>query len=509
MLTCPLAYFESLELPGGLPFGLRVCRRAFRTEKAFFTVNCIPASVLPCERERFYTLQVEVASELRSLLEGSTLVNPRKGGVNTPAVSAIPQYHGPLRVAVKSASSAIKVELGSGGGSAEGTSASAESSKGDGKTDGVEYIPSPLVASCVSALLLALGPVVGISVKRLSLMVEALEGLAVSEGSGRSRESEGLGALVLRAQVELASLKAAASGAAEELLGADMAGDDSTDIPRVKVAGDALSSVRSARGILAAEAFLAGKLLKAKETALASKVGGKGGKEEGQKVPPSKDQKAKEKTKGADGAAKAGGKETGLELAVTAVSLDGPLGGEKKTVAREAVKEAKGNDKQKTTNQGAEPSTSGVSDPEPVDSKAATGGRERGKGRTPKPENGQPTSEQGGVERGRGRGGAKASEKAEKKAKKGGVALGKGTALVKEFVDGMLALQGGDDRAVLAAITAALDPLNKELGALVGKVKESLESNAARRKPKIAKVSGAKDWKLKGYLVWIGNVLVA
>jgi hypothetical protein len=452
-----------------------------------------------------FTLQVEVASELRSLLEGSTLVNPRKGGVNTPAVSAIPQYHGPLRAAVKSASSAIKVELGSGGGSLDGTSASAESSRGDGKTDGVEYVPSPLVASCVSALLLALGPIVGISVTRLSLMVEALEGLAVPEGSGNSRESEGLGALVLRAQVELATLKAAASGAAEAISGADVAGDDSSEIPRVKIAGDALSSVRSARGILAAEAFLAGKLLKAKETALASKVGGKGGKEEGQKVPPAKDQKApKEKTKGAEGAATAGRKETGLEAAVAAVSLDGLLGGEKKTAARELVKESKGDDKQQTSKERAEPSTSELSDPKPVDSKAASGSRERGKGRTPKPENGQPTSEQGGAERGRGRGGAKASEKAEKKAKKGGWALGKGTALVKEFVDGVLALQGGDDRAVLAVITAALDPLNKELGALVGKVKESLESNAARRKPKIAKVSGAKDEKLKGYLVWIG-----
>lgn len=435
-------------------------------------------------------------------------MNPRKGGVNTPAVSAIPQYHGPLRAAVKSASSAIKVELGSGGGSPEGTSA--ELSKGDGKTDSSEYIPSPLVASCVSALLLALGPVVGISVKRLSLMVDALEGLAVPEGSGNSGESEGLGALVLRAQVELATLKAAASGAAEAISGADVASDDSSEIPRVKIAGDALSSVRSARGILAAEAFLAGKLLKAKETALASKVGGKGGKEEGQKAPSSKDQKApKEKTKGGEAAAKAGGKETGLEPAVAAVSLDGPSGGERRTAARESIKEAKGDDKQQTSKEGAEPSTSGVSDPKPVDSKAASGGRDRGKGRTPKPENGQPTSEQGGAERGRGRGGAKASEKAEKKAKKGGVALGKGTALVREFVDGMLALQEGDDRAVLAAITAALDPLNKELGALVGKVKESLESNAARRKPKIAKVSGAKDWKLKNYLVWIGNVLCA
>ncbi|GAQ79094.1 Histidyl-tRNA synthetase [Klebsormidium nitens] len=441
--------------------------------------------------------QVEVASDLRSLLEGSTLVNPRKGGLNTPAVSAMPQWHGPLRGTVRSASSAVRVEFASGGGAPEGASADGELSGGGSKTGGAEYVPSPQVVIDTTVLLMMLRRVVGLSVDRICELVKALEGLEVPEGQGASKDPD---ALVRTAHDALAKLGVAAENASTTMAGGNRADGVSSQIPRVKIARDALSGVQTARGIFAAEAFLAGKLLKAKETALAGKVGGKGGKEiggkgEGPKETPkneaakanSNDEKKqpKDTKKSPESAENGAVKTTGIESGVAAVSLDGPTG----KADKKAVQET----------DGQAPSTSGAPEANTADGRrqpkegSADGKQKseggRGKGRAAKPEGG---SEQGGAERGRGRGGAKASEKAEKKAKKGGVALGKGTALVKEFVDGVFAREGGEDRAVLAALSVALDPLSKELGELVGKVKEALESNAARRKPKIAK--GARDF---------------
>lgn len=433
-------------------------------------------------------LQVEVASELRSLLEGSTLVNPRKGGVNTLAVSAIPQWHGPLRATVKSASSAVKVELASGGGAPEGASADGELSGGASKTGAAEYVPSPQVVIDTTVLLMMLRRVVGLSVDRLSEMVKAFsgrEGLEVPEDQGASID---LDVLVRSAHDELAKLGAAAESASTTMAGGNGVDGVSSEIPRVKIARDALSGVRTARSIFATEAFLAGKLLKAKEAALAGKVGGKGAKEtggkgEGPKETPKneaakpnlksdgQEKKQPRDVKKAPETAENGVVQTaGFESGVAAVSLDEPTRKPEKKAGRET--------------DGQAPSTSGASEAGGADSKPKSDSG-RGKGRAAKPEGG---SEQGGAERGRGRGGAKASEKAEKKAKKGGVAFGKGTALVKEFVDGVFAREGGNDKATLAALSAALDPLSKELGELVGKVKEALESNAARRKPKIAKV---------------------
>ncbi|GBG75117.1 hypothetical protein CBR_g19630 [Chara braunii] len=79
--------------------------------------EALRAHVESFDAEHVHKCEADVASDLRTLLLGSKNVNPRQGGVDVGCVRAVPQLHGPLRETIKLAGSAVRAELNAVGGS--------------------------------------------------------------------------------------------------------------------------------------------------------------------------------------------------------------------------------------------------------------------------------------------------------------------------------------------------------------------------------------------------------
>lgn len=128
--------------------------------------------------------RTEVISDLKSLLQGSKCINPRKGGTVLRAILGVPQSHGAYREAAKAAARAVRVELNPAG-AGEGGDAGGSGGKGGkgGSTGGAPaFIPSFFVAGALCSLLRALGLVASCSVKRLARSVQLIAELETAVG---------------------------------------------------------------------------------------------------------------------------------------------------------------------------------------------------------------------------------------------------------------------------------------------------------------------------------------
>ncbi|GJP47170.1 hypothetical protein CLOM_g6397 [Closterium sp. NIES-68] len=400
--------------------------------------------------EGAHKAQADVAGDMRALLAGSKCVNPRKDAANLLAVRGIPQCHGPLREAVKTAASAVRVELNCGGeGGAAGGAEGGGKGKGGAAAGARLHVPSVLVAGHVASLLRALCPLGACSVRRIAAMVAALSSLQppaaaaapdaapadaaerASDGGAAAAATEHAGGAVgevayalVTAQETVDAAKVTAGDVAQAVAAADPLGAEEEGaagaaggaaagrgrergarddgVPALMAARAALATVEALRMVLALEAVAALRLLRAREAALAARTGGgKGSK--------------KEDAKAADGAA------------------DGRKGGKEKE-----------------------------------------GGKDK---------------------KGKGGGG-------------GELALGRGTAVLAAFLDGIVgaaqdkaagdgssAGAGAGAVAVVGAVervAVALDPRGDEVAQLEGALRAAIESNETRRAPKIAK--GTRDF---------------
>ncbi|CAI7838714.1 unnamed protein product [Closterium sp. NIES-53] len=374
--------------------------------------------------EGSHKAQAEVAGDMRALLAGSKCVNPRKDAANLLAVRGIPQCHGPLREAVKTAASAVRVELNCGG---ESGAAGGAEGGGKGKSGAAAgtrlHVPSVLVAGHVASLLRALCPLGACSVRRISAMVAALSSLQpppaaaapdAAPADAAVRAADGGAAPTAPEHAGGAAAQAVAAAdplGAEEEGAAGAAGGTATGrgrergarddgVPALMAARAALATVEALRMVLALEAVAALRLLRAREAALAARTGGGKG--------PKKDN-----ANAADGAAE--GRKVGKEK---------------------------------------------------------EGGKDK---------------------KGKGGGG-------------GELALGRGTAVLAAFLDGIVGAAqdkaAGDGSGAGAGVVAvvgavervavALDPRGDEVAQLEGALRGAIESNESRRAPKIAK--GTRDF---------------
>eukprot|EP00897_Mesotaenium_endlicherianum_P002848 jgi/Mesen1/2591/ME000164S01714 len=237
---------------------------------------------------------VDVASDLRSLLALSKLVNPRKDAVKLAAVMAIPQVHGPVRESLKVAASALRIELNSA------PEAGAESGKGSQSQSKHVSIPSPLVANNAATLLRALCPLIAASVKRTEQMasiLKSLQGSVAGDENGAPSAPDGEGGENLTggrqfeeafggALKDVSLAKERANTVCQLLTDADLVGGDvsiaegakSCGLPGLRAARESLLAVDSARRALALEALTALKLLQVREAVLSGKQGGGPGK---------------------------------------------------------------------------------------------------------------------------------------------------------------------------------------------------------------------------------------
>ncbi|CAI5493852.1 unnamed protein product [Closterium sp. Naga37s-1] len=401
--------------------------------------------------EGSHKAQAEVAGDMRALLAGSKCVNPRKDAANLLAVRGIPQCHGPLREAVKTAASAVRVELNCGG---ESGAAGGAEGGGKGKSGAAAgtrlHVPSVLVAGHVASLLRALCPLGACSVRRISAMVAALSSLQPPPAAAAPD------AVPADAAVRAADGGAAptapehAGGAAGEVAYALVTAQETVDAAKV-TAGDVAQAVAAADPLGAEEEGAAG----AAGGTAAGRGRERGARDDG--VPALM----------AARAALATVEALRMVLALEAVAALRLLR------AREAALAAR---------------TGGGKAPKKEDAKAADGaaeGRKVGK-----------EKEGGKDKKGKGGGG-------------GELALGRGTAVLAAFLDGIVGTAqdkaggggsaAGADAGVVAVVGAvervavALDPRGDEVAQLEGALRGAIESNESRRAPKIAKVGRGTD----------------
>lgn len=134
-----------------------------------------------------YKSTLDVADDLRCLMEGSSLVNPKKGGIGAPrGVLGIPVYHGACRDALSSAYIAVRSELGASALDLNNVQCGC----GAGLS-GSPGLASALVSVCQGVVKAGAG-----SLERIDLLVERLPGLKPIQGKpgaeGGSTESEGV-----------------------------------------------------------------------------------------------------------------------------------------------------------------------------------------------------------------------------------------------------------------------------------------------------------------------------
>ncbi|CAI5985215.1 unnamed protein product [Closterium sp. NIES-64] len=401
--------------------------------------------------EGAHKAQAEVAGDMRALLAGSKCVNPRKDAANLLAVRGIPQCHGPLREAVKTAASAVRVELSCGG---ESGAAGGAEGGGKGKSGAAAgtrlHVPSVLVAGHVASLLRALCPLGACSVRRISAMVAALSSLQPPPAAAAPDAAPADSAVRAADGGAATTAPEHAGGAAGEVAYALVTAQETVDAAKV-TAGDV------------AQAVAAADPLGAEEEGAAGAAGGAAG-------------RGRERGARDDGvpalmaarAALATVEALRMVLALEAVAALRLLR------AREAALAAR---------------TGGGKAPKKEDAKAVEGaadGRKAGK-----------EKEGGKDKKGKGGGG-------------GELALGRGTAVLAAFLDGIVGAAqdnaGGDGSAagagagagVVAVVGAvervavALDPRGDEVAQLESALRGAIESNESRRAPKIAK--GTRDF---------------
>ncbi|CAI5465752.1 unnamed protein product [Closterium sp. Yama58-4] len=404
--------------------------------------------------EGAHKAQAEVAGDMRALLAGSKCVNPRKDAANLLAVRGIPQCHGPLREAVKTAASAVRVELSCGGESGAAGGAEGGGKGKSGAAGGTRlHVPSVLVAGHVASLLRALCPLGACSVRRISAMVAALSSLQPPPATV-APDAASTDAAVRAADSGAATAALEhAGGAAGEVAYALVTAQETVDAAKV-TAGDVAQAVAAADPLGAEEEGAAG----AAGGTAAGRGRERGARDDG--VPALM----------AARAALATVEALRMVLALEAVAALRLLR------AREAALAAR---------------TGGGKAPKKEDAKAAEGaaeGRKVGK-----------EKEGGKDKKGKGGGG-------------GELALGRGTAVLAAFLDGIVGAAqekaAGDDSgagtgagadagvvAVVAAVervAVALDPRGDEVAQLESALRGAIESNESRRAPKIPK--GTRDF---------------
>eukprot|EP00850_Spirogloea_muscicola_P012902 SM000085S23252 [mRNA] locus=s85:333088:335913:+ [translate_table: standard] len=206
--------------------------------------------------------QAEAASELRALLAGSKLVNPRKDGVSLAAINALPQCHGLVREALKSAAGSVKAELSGATDAAHAAS--------NGKL-GSTFIPSPLVATHVTALLRSLVPLASSSVRRTSKVIEVLSRHEAQPG-GELSAAELSGALGIASET-VAAIQLAADEVSSAISLADLV--DGGGLPAVLAAHKCVACLDLARELFALEAVASLQLLKSREASITTRSAGK------------------------------------------------------------------------------------------------------------------------------------------------------------------------------------------------------------------------------------------
>eukprot|EP00850_Spirogloea_muscicola_P000396 SM000001S04798 [mRNA] locus=s1:2233345:2238292:- [translate_table: standard] len=206
--------------------------------------------------------QAEAASELRALLAGSKLVNPRKDGVSLAAINALPQCHGLVREALKSVAGSVKAELSGATDAADAAS--------NGKL-GSTFIPCPLVATHVTGLLRSLVPLASSSVRRTSKVIEVLSRHEAQPG-GELSAAELSGALGIASET-VAAIQSAADEVSSAISAADLV--DGGGLPAVLAARKCVACLDLARELSALEAVASLQLLKSREASTAARSAGK------------------------------------------------------------------------------------------------------------------------------------------------------------------------------------------------------------------------------------------
>eukprot|EP00898_Chlorokybus_atmophyticus_P006253 jgi/Chlat1/6629/Chrsp482S06115 len=230
---------------------------ALQSQTAAFEANLQDA--------RPHKSQLDVASDLRSLLEGSKCVNARKGGITPASVRAVPQHHGPIRDACKAANAAVSIELNGGG-----EPPAAADKKGADTLP--PPVPSPVVATAMADLQLALCRLASGSLRRTHAMLGALQGLQGIEESSRAM----LQNMHLETEASVAAVRQDAGRLAGSLAAAEIAPesyeDVSTSLPTVAAALAAESAARVARAALVLEASAAMQVLSSREATQAART---------------------------------------------------------------------------------------------------------------------------------------------------------------------------------------------------------------------------------------------
>lgn len=204
----------------------------------------------------------EVASDLKTLLAGSTLVNPRKGGTSLNGINSVVQTHGSARESFKNALSAVRIELNGGLEGSEG------SSEGSGASAGAD-----ILVNLVYVALQTLFPILARSKDRVNFLFSQIEKLKASKSPLFPQNIwESAQGMVSKVQDLVQKVKKGFADVA--LLLAEASGESEPVLPGVTVSLELSLAVEITRKVLSLEALLSFVLIGVKEAELAARVGG-------------------------------------------------------------------------------------------------------------------------------------------------------------------------------------------------------------------------------------------